>query len=116
FSPASIATGSRLLAGGTGHVACGVNAHGGEYALLKSSTTFPFAGGSAYRNRPPPYVVLPAVSSRKMKNSCVSPGSSTAVSLCSAVAATPPIVNDAIPGLGISSTIPSTLGTLIETG
>jgi hypothetical protein len=27
-----------------------------------------------------------------------------------------PIVNDAIPGLGISSTIPSTLGTLIETG
>src|SRR6185295_14982507 len=47
FSPASTAMGSRLFAGGSGQVACAVNAQGGEYARLKSSTTLPPAGGSA---------------------------------------------------------------------
>jgi len=37
----------RFSFGGSGHVAKGVNAHGGLIASLKSSITFPPMGGSA---------------------------------------------------------------------
>ena len=54
FSPASMAMGRKFSLGGMGHVAKGLNAQGGLYALLKSSMILPVESGIEYINRPAP--------------------------------------------------------------
>lgn len=50
FSPASIPIGRRFSAGGSGHVAKSVKAHGRLIARLKSRATFPSSSGGSTRS------------------------------------------------------------------